>query len=43
MTFTVRTLLCRPKFLTSTTDEPGKAHYGMIGYPLKNTSPTTGT
>ena len=25
------------KFLTSTTDEPGKAHYGMIGYPLKNT------
>lgn len=25
------------KFLTETTDEPTKAHYGMIGYPLKNT------
>ena len=25
------------RFLTSTTDEPNKAHYGMIGYPLKNT------
>ncbi len=25
------------KFLSSTVDEPNKAHYGMIGYPLKNT------
>lgn len=25
------------KFLTTVHDEPEKAHYGMIGYPLKNT------
>ncbi len=25
------------KFLSTIADEPGKAHYGMIGYPLKNT------
>jgi NDP-sugar pyrophosphorylase family protein len=25
------------KFLTSVKDEEGKAHYGMVGYPLKNT------
>ena len=25
------------QFLISTNDEPNKAHYGMIGYPLKNT------
>ncbi len=25
------------KFLTTSVDEPSMAHYGMIGYPLKNT------